>query len=391
MKKIVALLSLIAITVTLTFSLFSCSGDDVPEGMQLIAGGESLGYYFYGPEEWTISNIGSVKSAYASRVDSSSISLTEVYPVDFLPDGVEGADEYFFDSYFKNSLSEFPNEPKVSNPDGENIIFGKEGEAADKAKKYTYTYEYFDYTAGKTFNFGFMQILLKKAERYYIFTFSASMAERNATGKSYYSFYLGDDEKPGKIYDVINNFRFVEKSGDDKADGGLKKDSDGYILISDEELCGFNMYVPDGFNKDYASAIVSATHSDGSNVNMTEANGTNENVNSYMLRRFGELDSIVDDIKYELHYDEDGKPALDPNGKEVIAYKTIKFGNAEAANAYEYSFTYNGEVYKVYQVIVIDGWTLSYKGYVFTYTAKEANYSSHLDEISKIIDKVRFK
>ena len=45
----------------------------------------------------------------------------------------------------------------------------------------------------------------------------------------------------------------------------------------------------------------------------------------------------------------------------------------------------------MYQVIVIDGWTLSYKGYVFTYTAKESNYDLHLDEISKIIDKVRFK
>ncbi len=180
MKKIVALLSLIAMTVTLTFSLFSCSGDDVPDGMQLIAGGESLGYYFYGPEEWTISNIGGVKSAYASRVDSSSVSLTEVYPVDFLPDGAEGADEYFFGSYFKDSLTEFPNEPKVSNPDGENIIFGKEGESADKAKKYTYTYEYFDYTAGKSATFGFMQILIKKADRYFIFTFSLTNPIINA-------------------------------------------------------------------------------------------------------------------------------------------------------------------------------------------------------------------
>ena len=42
-------------------------------------------------------------------------------------------------------------------------------------------------------------------------------------------------------------------------------------------------------------------------------------------------------------------------------------------------------------LIQVDGWALSYKGYVFTYTAKEANYDSHSDEISKIIDKVKFK
>ena len=127
MKRIIALLSLIAITASSVFCLFSCSDEDkAPEGMQLIAGGESLGYYFYGPEEWTISNIGPIKSAYASRVDSTSISLTEVYPVDFLPDGKESTDEYFFGSYFTDSLSEFAGEPKISNPDGENIIFGKE-------------------------------------------------------------------------------------------------------------------------------------------------------------------------------------------------------------------------------------------------------------------------
>ena len=151
------------------------------------------------------------------------------------------------------------------------------------------------------------------------------------------------------------------------------------------------MYVPETFMSDYSSAIVSATHTDGSNVNMTEANGTNENVNTYVLRRFGELKSIVGDVEYRTKIDEDGNPLYDSQGRPVVDFESISFGNAEAANAYEYSFTYNGEKYKVYQVIVIDGWTLSYTGYVFTYTAKEANYSLHFAEVQKMIEKVRFK
>lgn len=389
MKKIGALISLIATLAICVFSLASCGGSsDIPDEMQLVAGGGSLGYYFYAPEEWTVSNVGEIKSAYASRVDTSSVSFAEIDPVDFLPDGAE-AESYFFNSYFKKSLEEFPNEPKVANTDGENIIFGKEGEAADKAKKYTFTYEYYDYNAKETFKFGFMQILIKKGTSYYIFTYSASM-EKKEGETTYYDYYLGNGDNESKVMKIINEFRFVEKK-DSVTEDEPKRDKDGYMLISDSELCGFKMYVPEGFKKDYASAIVSATHSDGSNINMTEATGTNENVNTYVLRRLGELESIVSDIKYDLMYEENGEPMYDPNGNQVVKYTTITFGNAKAANAYEYTFTYNGESYHVYQVIIIDGWALSYKGYVFTYTAKEANYSLHYDDVMKIIEKVDFE
>jgi hypothetical protein len=393
MKKIGSMMLSVAILAITVLSLFSCTGGgDAPEGMQLVAGGERLGYYFYAPDEWTVSNIGRIKSAYVSRVDTTSVSFTEVAPKDFLPDGKESADEYFFNSYFADSLKEFKGEPKVANPDGENIIFGKEGESADKAKKYTYTYEYFDYTANKTFNIGFMQILLRKGESYYIFTYSASMETRNGADRSYYDFYLGSGDGKSKIDKVINNFRFVTRvEGEDKKEPTV--DADGYILISDAALSGFKLYAPSDFTSDYSSAIVSATHSDGSNINMSEANGTNEDVNSYMLRKFGELESIIDGtVSYEVKKNEAGETEYASDGKTAIVnYTSIKFGNAEAANAYEYSYVYRGETYRVYQVIIIDGWTLSYRGYVFTYTAKDANYALHFDDIMKTVDKARFE
>ena len=147
--------------------------------------------------------------------------------------------------------------------------------------------------------------------------------------------------------------------------------------------------------------MVSATHSDGSNVSLTEANGANENVNTYMLRKLDQLRVITEDgsLTYKLMYDDNGKkvdyetdtPVLDPNGKQVVYYEAIDFGNADAANAYEYSYVYNGTTYRVYQVVIVEGWTLSYTGYVFTYTAKEANFDLHFDDVMKTIEKVHFK
>ena len=378
-----------AILALAVFALAGCSGSDTPDGMQLVAGGESLGYYFYAPEEWTPSNVGEIKAAYISRVDATSVSFAEVKSFDKMPDGVDKS-EYFFGQYFTDCLEEFSNPPKLSNPDGEEMIFGKEGESADKAKKYTYTFEYFDTDANETFKFGVMQILIREGDRYYIFTYTASMEEK-LSGTTMYDYYLGNEEDEGKVQKIISEFRFVPITESEEA----KKpelDEDGFALISDAELSGFSLYAPAEFKADFASAIVSATHADGSNITFTEAKGTNENVNAYMLRRLNQLAQIIDsEINYEFMLDEDGNYILDPNGEKVIAYKAIDFGNADAANAYEYTFTYNGSEYHVYQVIAVEGWTLSYRGYVFTYTAKAENYSLHIDDIMKTIEKVDFK
>ena len=78
MKKSITLISLITILFALVFSLAGCSGSDTRDGMQLVAGGESLGYYFYAPEEWTPSSVGEIKAAYISRVDPTSVSFAEV-------------------------------------------------------------------------------------------------------------------------------------------------------------------------------------------------------------------------------------------------------------------------------------------------------------------------
>ena len=393
MKKIGALILILATITLIGASFTGCSNKShIPEDMQVVAGSDALGYYFYAPKEWTISNVGEIKSAYASRVDTTSVSIVKVDPKNFLPDGKD-ADTYFFGSYFADSTADFKGGISISNPDGEFVTFGKEGETADKAKRYAYTYDYFDQTAGQTVKFGFMQYLLKHDGEYYIFTYAASMEKKSGSEISYYDYYLDRDDKEGKLSKVINNFRFVDKKGDIE-EKEYKKDSDGYILASDPALAGFNLYVPESFKVDYSSAIVSATHSDGTNVNMSLTAGTNENVNAYMHRRLSELKSFAENITYEVMMDKNGNVIVEENNSErpVLKYtKLDEFGGAINAYAYEYTYEIGGVKYYVYQIISIEGWLLDYKGYVFTYTAKYENHSFHSDELAKIVEKVKFE
>ena len=363
MKKLGSLTLAIAIIICSLFTLSSCSGkSDIPEGMQLVYGTDSCGYRFYAPEEWTVSNLDNIKSAYISKLDITSVSFAEVDPI---PSGI-GIDEqeYFFGAYFNDSIAEFPEAMKpVVTVNGEETIFGKEGETADKAVKYVYSYEYSEH------KFGFMQILMTKGERFFIFTYTALLEEKSE-GVTYYEHYLEQ-----KVLEVIDNFRFTESSGEETAPIEYEKDDDGYLLISNPAHAGFSLYVPKGFTCDYSSATVSATHTDGSNINMSEATmtGNNMTVSDYWKIRKAELSAIVEDIT------------------EIKINEPTSVGDSKYAFSFEYTFVYNGETYHVYQVLAVEGFFLFQNGYVFTYTAKEANYNLHFDNVITVLEKVDFR
>ena len=172
MKKLLVIILLIATSL----SLVACDGGgtDVPDGMQLAAGGAGDGYYFFVPEEWLISNVGGIKSAYISRVNTTSVSFAEVKL-----DERENREEYFFGEYFNDSLTEFPTEPEML-ASGEAATFGSGDFAADRAQKYVYNYTHKEavFTNDKDapveyreVKFCFMQILIREGERFFIFTY----------------------------------------------------------------------------------------------------------------------------------------------------------------------------------------------------------------------------
>lgn len=362
MKK----LFLSAILIIATLTLFGCSDSDIPDGMQLVSGGEDKGYYFYAPEEWTVSNIGKTASAYASSIDNTSVSFAEVDKSNFpLAEG-QTAKDYFFNSYFEDSLKEFPEslQPKIT-VKGENCLFGTADAGADQAKKYVYEYTYGEHP------FGFIQILSSYGDNYYIFTYAAQKAKRVESDETTrYDYHIEN----GKLNSVTDNFKFCKKSSaviEDAPD--IEKDEDGYILATDKTNAGFQLYLPESFKVDYSSAAVSATHSDGSNVNMTIASRAGIPAKDYWSLRKEELSLIATNI-------------------EVIQEDvSAKLGNnSQWAFLYEYTYEYNGAKYHVYQILAVDGWLFFGDGYVFTYTAKEENYQKHFSEIEKIISKVKF-
>ncbi len=356
MKKLICVLTL----VILILGLSSCGNDGAPEGMQLVSGGEELGYYFYAPEEWTVSNLGEVKAAFVSNLDTTSVSFTELDKNDFEKPSADLSDEsYFFESFFNDTKSEFPADTEYL-LNGEPCTFGSGEEKADRAAKYTYSYTYDGH------KFGFMQILVSHDGNYYVFTYCA-MLEEKTDGKTRYDYYL---EKLGSI---IESFRFVGRSGGTSEAPEYERDGDGYILVSEKKLSGFELYVPDTYEVDYSSAIVSATREDGTNITLTEATKTGLTADSYWTLRKEELSAIVGEITV------------------IQENVSTKLGNnSQWAFAYEYTYEYGGETYHVYQINAVDGPMLFAKGYCFTFTAKEENYEKHGEELQKIIEKVKF-
>ena len=348
MKKALVLLT----AFLLLFTLVSCSsGEAVPDGMQLGYSDNEMGYKFYVPSGWIISNTGNIRAAYASRLDTSSISFAKVE----LSDEQADNEAYFFGTYFSESLAEFPSEPEIT-LNGEIALFGKKDYEADKAIKYIFNYEYASH------KFTTMQILIKKSENYFIFTYTALNEARNDE-ETYYAFHLEEIQK------CIEEFMFTEPSASVGDETVYEKDADGYLLYSDSSLAGFSLYVSPDFSLDYASAIVSATHKDGSNVTMTRATAAGVTVDKYWETRQTELAAIVSELTV------------------IRENAECRFGNATKKFCYEYSFTYNGKQFKVYQVLAVYGMD----GYVFTYTAESQNYDAHINAVMKITDKVVLK
>ena len=362
MKKVLSIVLIIAMMLTMASMLASCGESDVPPGMQLVRGGENIGYYLYAPEEWTVANqenLG-ISCAYVSKLDNTSITMIEAeLPTVTIPE------------YIATELAKYPDSFSLTTTlEVREAAFGN----AESAYKVSYTYKYAD------FDYQSMQIFALYKSRFYIFTYNASTAQYTVDD-SYYSNYLE------KIEEVINNVKFVDKVDSPEVSPEYEKDSDGYSLVSDKSIAGFDMYIPSTYKLDWASAMVSATRSEGANVTVSEATDTNVNDNGYWNTRFKQLERIATSVKYEHVKNEAGNIMVDEAGEKILAGKAgVDLGKGLDAVSLEYSYELFGESYSVYQVLIVNGWT----GYVFTFTAKTADYEQLLPEAQTILYKLKF-
>lgn len=353
MKKIICAL----LTVIMLFSLLSLAScgknDGTPSGMQLVMGGEDVGYYFYGPEEWVVANLGDIGCTYASKVDLSSMTFVKT-------EGFAGGIE----AYFESEKTKFPYEITV-NVNGESCNFGN---ALKPAKKYVYTYTY------KEISYTTMQIFVEQGEDSYIFTYTANNVE-SVGGKTYYERYLE------KVSAVIEAFKFTNAVAGEKEEPSYEKDADGYILVTDSTLAGFKMYVPDTYKVDISSSFVSVSNIDGANVTMSQATYTGVYIDDYWQARKDSINAFADKIT-----DPDTNDIVS-SLKEIVTKKQIKLDGTNWAIAFEYTYRLDGVDYHVYQVLIVES---SVNGYVFTYTATEDKYDSYLGDAESILNKIEY-
>ena len=353
MKRILAALMAL-ITLFGVLAMTSCGNKDgAPKGMQLVRGGDDVGYTFYGPEEWVVANYGDIACTYASKIDMSSMTFVETV----MPTGT-------VEEYFASEKTKFPYEILVS-VDGEACNFGN----SYNAKKYVYSYTY------KDFSYTCMQIFVTHGARFFIFTYTASNAKRQGGDLSYYEYYLD------KVQAAIDAFVFTEKLTTAPTPE-YEKDPDGYKLISDKVISGFKLYVPDSFKVDHASALVSATHPDGTNINMSRTTYTEVSSEAYWQVRKQNIEAFAD----KLPEGEGG--ALVSSLKQIGDKPTqLYLDDIRWALAYEYTYVYEGVTYHVYQIHIVQSAT---NGYVFTYMAREENYEEHLAEMQAVLDKIEY-
>lgn len=341
MKRTLALLLTVIIAI---LSLAGCAASsDAPAGMQKVRGSDALGYYLYVPEGWTVANQGDVAAAYVSTLDNTSVTLVEAS----MPEGTIA-------EYFEAAKADFT---FAINLTKENADF-KLGNATE-AKQFIYDYEYSDY------KFRTMQVFAKFEGRFYIFTFTSQLTARQGTEQSYYDFHLENS-----LGSITENIKFVSKSGE--VSSPEYPEVDGYLLVSDAELCGFDFFVPEGYSVDFSDGIVSVSREDGSNVTMAKATTGGVRIDEYWEMRKKELEAIfgtVTEIKIE--------------------HRSGKLGNLNenTTSTFEYTYSHGEVTYHVYQLLGVD----SFSGYVFTFTAPEEIYADRIAEAMDIAARVDFK
>lgn len=342
-KRTLSLLLLL----TLLLSLVSCgeaADVEIPDGMQIADGGEALGYYFFVPEEWTVSNLGGATAAYVSALTPVSVSLA----------ATELADGETESAYFERSLAEFPAAFGVKvEAEAERCTLGN----ADDALSYVYTYTYQE-KAYRT-----RQILASFEGRYYLFTYTAPDAKEETSDTSPFEAY---SEKANSVAGAILFISRVDKAPEEMV---YETDADGYLLVSDAVVCGFDFYLAPAFTPTLTTGIIGAVCEDRASVTMSEATRTGVNVADYFEERKKELATFVTDLTI------------------LRENEVISFANARNACAYEYTYSAEGETFHVYQVLTVT----RTNGYVFTYTAPESVYTTHLDEVTKMTEKVSFR
>ena len=328
---------------------------------------EGDGFKLYCPEGWSEVSAPFNENEYVYAAKLSSVTTTSFTFVETdMPEGELG-------TYFRSSLEELSSDIRESLEllvENEKCNFGD----ANSAYKFVYTYQYdaYDYDTQNYLptDFSFMQIFVIHEGRFFIFTYTAKGLPTDEVGE--YASYLDE------IQLVIDNFTITGEGNVNTENKEYEKDADGYNLVSDKTVCGFSLYLPDEYTVIDNNGDVEAKISANASLSLTKATQTGSSIVDYWTLRKIEIQRFASDL-VEIDVNRANK-----EGEEI----SVVLGDLGAYKvaSYEYTYKYNGVTYHVYQVMGVD----NFNGYVFTYTATEDEYESHIDTIKTILEKVRF-
>ncbi len=389
MKKILLAILLIALA---SLALTACGGgDEIPEGMKLVAGGDADGYYFYGPEEWITANQKDVACTYVSTLDYTSVTFVKsTLPEASSPDIPEAVriKEYFISS--TERLNDYPFSGfTLSEIQGETCNFGN----AERAYKFVYDYSYDDIPYCEKDHkheekhppkpYKTMQILILNGDDFYIFTYNASSQNYSDDDGSYYQFYLTN-----KVQPIIENFKFVDKTAGAPEASAPTPDEDGYILVSDKTLSGFDLYVTPAYKTDYSSGIVSVSRDDGANITASVLIDATISIKDNYITRKNKLTALADKAS-------DGTPlfteikGVKKNDEGEESLHIIELPGVRSAAEFEYKYTILGKEYHTYQVFTVNGY-MDMKAFVFTFTCPEELYAERIAEAQDILARMEY-
>ena len=364
MKKLSALFLLL---ITVLLFATSCSqGDGAPEGLEVIIDGDD-GFVLYGPEGWTNITAGYSKD---KRVYGSKLSNTSKTSMTFIEAEMPTLD---YNEYYNAELAKFPvayAATTVRAP--EKASFGNASEAYRVI--YSFKHEAYSYESGEDelIDFTTLQFYIKNGGRFYIFTYTAKGSADDEMGD--YLKYLD------LIYKAVESFEFTSPSGNSGAPD-YEEDSDGYLLVSDKVLSGFECYIPKDFSVINSSGSLDVSVSEGAAFSLSKISSASaKGFVDYFDTRITELSETVTDINViarEL-----------TNVGESSGTKKIVLGDLgeSAVMAFEYTYRFEGKDYHVYQVMGMN----SVNAFVFTYTSLEGEYASHLNAIDTVLSKIKF-
>ena len=385
MKKALKTALLLCLLITALALLCACGeSDGAPEGMQLCAGSDSLGFYFYVPEEWMLSSYANIHSAFVAKIDITSASYTEVTPPALSDDETMPVSQrraLAAKDYFDRSMSSYK-AGYTTLIDCESVTFGN----AEHAFKFVYDHEY------QNSKFRTMQILVYFEDRFGIFTFN-SYNTPLTTDKPQFEYYAE------KTQGIIDSFKFVSAKGENppSADEGEPVyDADCYLLASDKKRAGFELYIPKELKVVHSDGLVVVELGKDASFSATKSNITGVTYDGYFKSRVEELETLFGTVTVITEEGEwecvkcNGKNA--PEVSKCAQCQTersigvrCEIDGATAAFLYEYTYSFMGEEYRVYQVLAATRTT----GYCFTYTARAEDFDTHLDTVLAILGKVK--